>query len=214
MTDSIQSNILQFLKEKYAPEIVILHGSRAAGKNRPDSDWDIFVFTSLDIKGGTEQFMGEQLDVQTVYMPVKIEEFVDNYGYVLHNAKILLDNEEEFGRKILEEAVQMYSLGKKLTETELTNRTNYMSRILSRMSGSTEKPELFLLYLGYFYEKSLQYWFELKGKFSKPVYAAIPEIQEADPEYYALLEVLFSGHSTNAEKFLAAEKINQILFGK
>jgi predicted nucleotidyltransferase len=208
----MQEQITEHLKEKYGAEIIILHGSRATGKSRENSDWDLFVFTKKDVKREVEDFNNNKLDVYIVKMPVVTEEFVDDYGYVLNTAKIILDDTENAGQKIIEEAKTMYVLGKKLTDSQLTNRNNFMSRTLDRMSAYADQPEYFLLYLGYFYERTFQYWFEMKGKYSKPIYDAIPQIKQEDPEYYILIQELSSSSKSNQDKLSAAGKIFSLLF--
>jgi hypothetical protein len=170
------------------------------------------VFTAQDAKGGPEDYNGAQLDVITVRLPLERPEFIDEYGHVLHDAIVLQDNADGLGEKLIKEAVELYAAGKKLTPEKLSNRKNYMARTLDRMEGAVGKPDLFYLYGGYFYEKALQYWFELKGHFSKPAYKAVEDIKAADPAYYDLLVVMSSETSPNNAKLEAARKINTILF--
>lgn len=208
----MQKEILDYLIGKFSPEVVILHGSRASGKNRENSDWDIFIFTKVQARGGTEEFMGNQLDIIIISLPLEEDDFIDEYGYVLNNSIVLIDNEDHLGERLKGESVKVYSLGKKITPEKISNRRNYMSRTLDRMSGTVDKPELFLLYLGFFYEKALNYWFELKDRYSKPAYDAIEDIRNEDPEYYSLLSVVFNNISSNFQKLESAREIYNRLF--
>lgn len=209
----MKDKIIQHLQDRYSAKIIILHGSRASGKNRENSDWDIFLFTEKEISGGPEEYEGQKLDLNIIKLPFDKNEFVDEYAKNLHNAEILLDS-ENIGKNILEEGRKYYAFGRKLTEQEYSNRKNYMSRTIDRMSGTIDRPERFFLYLGYFYEKALQYWFETKGRFSKPIYDAVEDIKSEDPDYYDLLETIFSQQFSNQRKFEVAKEIQEILFNK
>ena len=208
----MKEKIVQYLKNKYFAEIIILHGSRASGKSRDNSDWDIFVFTNKDVKGNPGEFDGQKLDVNVIRLPFERDEFIDDYGRNLHNAELLLDNEDKTGKNIIEEGKKYYALGRNLTTREYANRKNYMSRIIDRMSGTVDKPERFFLYLGYFYEKALQYWFETKGRFSKPVYDAVEVIKAEDDNYYQLLETIFSNTVSNEDKLKSVKELQKFLF--
>ena len=201
--------IIDHLVEKYHPKSIILHGSRAKGKNRLNSDWDMYVLVDSDIKGGSELYDGESLDVCLVHLPISKEDFVDTFGYTLNTAEILFD-QDNVAQTLLDEAKEAYAFGRKLTEAERQNRRNFMHRTLQRLEGYVDRPEAFFLYLGFFYEIALRYWFELRGLWSLPIYEALPYIQEKDPQYYTQLQSL-SGHAANTEKWQIAQSMEKAL---
>ncbi len=201
----IEQKILTHLQDKYNPEVVILHGSRAAQKNRENSDWDLYVFTKTTIEGVSEEFAGQSLDVHVVYLPLDGYDFIDLFGTTLVNAKILLDT-DNFAKKLIEEAKEIYVQGRILTNAEFSNRKNYIFRLLQKLKGTVNKPLEFFYRLGSFYEIAVRYWFEVQGKWSQPIYEALPTIQSEDSEYFGWL-VMLSQNISEEIKMDVAQKI-------
>jgi len=203
-------HIANHLKEKYSPVAIILHGSRASGKSKPNSDWDFYVFVNEKVNGGTEVFEGENLDVSIQYLPID-DELIDTFGNTLLNAKILLDSPDGIAKKLIEEINLQYINGRKLTEREYLNRNNRMQRVLNRLKDNLKDDMIFFYHLGTFYEITIRYWFELKAEWTKPIYEALPHIKENDEEYFNLLADLVNSHK-NESKIKSAVRIYDKLF--
>ncbi len=202
---SIEQKILEHLQQKYHPVAIILHGSRATQKNRENSDWDLYVFTKMTIEGVAEQFEGQSLDVHVIYLPLDGYDFIDLFGSTLVNAKILFDS-NDFAKKLIVEARDIYVQGRMLTGMEFSNRKNYMFRLLQRLQGTTDKPLEFFYRLGSFYEIAVRYWFEIQGRWSQPIYEALPTIQREDNEYFAWL-IMLTENIPEVAKTIVAEKM-------
>jgi len=81
----------------------------------------------------------------------------------------------------------------------------------SRQAHLSER--LFQKYLGTFYERALNYWYQVLHKmFSQPVYLAVETIKNEDPEYFLHLSALASPSVTNQDKIEHAQKIHAMLF--
>jgi predicted nucleotidyltransferase len=206
----MENQIVEYLKDKYKAEAIILHGSRAKGKNRDNSDWDLIILTSLDIRGIPEEYLEQKLDVTTVRVPVD-EKYIREYTSFLNTGRVLFDNKESLGEQIVNKAKEYFLLGKNLTKEEIESRKQYLLRSIDRMEGVINSPEMFFLYLGFFYTKAIQYWFEIKNRFSKPAYEAFEDIKSQDQNYYSLLKVLHS-QVPNEQKLNAAKEIIPLLF--
>ena len=203
--------IVEHLKKKYNAQAIILHGSRARGKERVKSDWDVFLFVSKPLSVQSELFEGAHLDITPVHLPIKTDDFVDTYGQLLGSAKVLLDTKDKLASKVLSEVKKFWSHGKTLKPSELTNIRNYMQRVLWRMEDNAKEQGVFFYHLSNFYQGALLYWFQTKGKWPVPVYEALPIIKKEQLAYYKHLQIL-NGSSAIPKKVSSAKKLFELLF--
>ncbi len=209
----MSQKLLEHLKKKYGAKAVILHGSRAKGKERARSDWDVFIFANKPLSIQSEFFEGLHLDITPVHLPIKTDDFVDTYGQLLGSAKVLLDTKDKIASRILREVKKFWSHGKKLKTSEMSNIRNYMERVLWRMEDNAKEHGVFFYHLSNFYQGALLYWFQAKGKWPVPVYEALPIIKKEQKTYYKHLHVL-NGSASNAKKITSAQKLFELLFSK
>lgn len=205
--------LVEYLKKKYKPLAIVLHGSRARGKNRANSDWDIYLFVDKKKKVVDHMWNGQHLDIWPIQVPVSTEFFVDTFGPTLFNARVLFDTKDSLATKLVAEAQTFLSLGRKWTKSEYQNAKSYVERTLSRLEGTIEKPEVFFCHLGNFYQAAIQYYFQTQKKFTKPIYEAVELIQKEDNKYYKDLQSLIGSESASA-KVKTAKKIYKKLFEK
>jgi len=52
----MEQQLVEFLKEKYHPHVIVLAGSRASGTQTADSDWDLFLFSDTKGVGGISKW--------------------------------------------------------------------------------------------------------------------------------------------------------------
>ena len=206
----MEREIAEYLKQKYDPEAIVLHGSRARGKAADLSDWDIDVFVSSPQEGGTEIFEGQALDVDVIVLPVHDAVFAERGMVNLKDGKILFENNSA-GTDMIRRAQELYAAGKKLSERDRENRRIKLWRMLRRLQANAGKNEVFFYHLAAFYPLAIRYWLELKGRWSEPIYVAEEIIQKEDPEYWEYVKVL-SESEPNQNKVAAAEKIYLALF--
>ena len=206
----MEQKIIEYIKSRYNPKAIILHGSRARGLNRDNSDWDLYVFIDSNIEGGTENFNGENLDVSIMYLPLEEYDFIDTFGPTLKGAKILFDT-DELAQKLIDEAEKIYGQSRVLSERDIQNRKNRGARLLERIKGTINQPELQLYHLGAFYESVIRYWYELKGEWQQPPYLALEDIHQRDPEFHRYLIVMATS-SDYQEKAEAAKSAYYSLF--
>ncbi len=55
------AEVFEYVKQQFAPELMLLGGSRARGMERADSDWDIYLFGMKN--GGT----ADECDDERIY---------------------------------------------------------------------------------------------------------------------------------------------------
>ena len=59
----MEGKIIEYIKAQYNPEVILLAGSRAKGKETDGSDWDLFLLGPKKGNGGFINFEGQLLDI-------------------------------------------------------------------------------------------------------------------------------------------------------
>lgn len=208
-----EAKIVEYLKSAYSPAAILLHGSRAAGKSRPHSDWDIIMLFDKEIprKGHREEVAGEDVEWKAFQIPVSADKIVDTFDVYLQFAKVLWEK-DSLGSDLLKEAESEYQKGPNLSENQIKREKQFFQHKILGMKDDRETSYMFLRHLSVLFNRASNMWFEvLRNEFAKPYYIAIPMIQKQDPEYYKHLMVL-SGNGSNKEKISSAEWIFKKLY--
>ena len=211
MHENLKKEIKEYLVNKYQPQAIILHGSRASDNYRPRSDWDLFVFVKEDgqnKKEAHEVYKEQALDVTLVSYPDISDAVLDKLVAVAHSIETLYEAEDSIGKKLVTEAEEKRSKGytHSIEEKELMILDMYKD--INNLTDLQENEGVFFFRLGRdFFRNALNGWFRvIRNEYSLPPYLSIPYIKKNDLEYYALLEVLWSDKS-NKEKADSAKLI-------
>lgn len=211
---SDEQRIAQYLVEKYNPLAIVLHGSRARGLNRANSDWDLYVFVDREGVVGVSELWNEfSLDVDIVKLPITAADFRNTFLGTLRVTRILYQrtpNDPEL-TALFTLAERTYAQSAPLSPERYERRKQYLHRLLLRLDGYLDQPELFFFYLACFYEELFVYWYEVRSEWSEPLYLAWPDIQGRDPEYAELMRKLI-GPASPQNKLAAARALKQRLF--
>lgn len=208
-----ETEIVEYLKKTYSPISILLHGSRAVGKNRPNSDWDIIMIFDQEIprKGHREEIAGEDVEWRAFGLSSLQENIIDTFDVYLQFAKVLWEVNHT-GSEILKKAKDEYNKGPNLSPDQIKREKQFFYHKILGMKDDKETPYMFLRHLSTIFNRASNMWFEiLHNEFAKPYYIAIPIIQEEDPEYYENLMNL-CGNVSNEEKILSAEWIFNKLY--
>ena len=212
---SMEEKIIEHLKNKYNPSAIMLHGSRAIGKAREHSDWDfLMLFHELPKPPDFREIVnGQNIEVISLSADISDDGVINEMGTKLQNARLVFDSESN-GDRVLKAAKAHYAKGFSWPDTWPNGPKLFMASKIDGMGDYVGEPEIFQKYLGTFYERALNYWYQvLHKKFSQPVYLAVETIKDKDPEYFAHLSALASSSVTNQEKIDHAQKIHGKLFG-
>jgi hypothetical protein len=208
----MEKEIVDHLLNKYQPRFIILHGSRVDGMHRPQSDWDIALSSTTPAAHCvTEIFQGQSLDVENLGVDLDPKEFILKKGPIFQRARVIHDEAGTPGAAFLTEVQNILAMGRHLSSVEENNRFLRMSRVLDKMLGSLDAPELFFLHSGTLYELALRFWFEFRHEWSQAPYVAVKRIRLEDPGYYSLLQKLFERNS-RTEALKASYQIYKIIF--
>lgn len=210
MFESMESEITSYLQNKYKAQSIILHGSRALGIHRKNSDWDILVLVEENISGKRnirEMFKGQHIDAFLLSYPIENANF-EKIVSVSHGIRVLFDNEEQIGSQIVQKALGGRELGCRLSFKDKTKTFEEMLKYYLRLHDNLDRNMIFFHRLGRdFFPQAINNWFRIiKNEYSLPPYLAIDRIREEDIGYYRLLKVLSSGKKKR-KKLRAAKEI-------
>lgn len=210
---SMQDAIVAYIKEKYQPTAIILHGSRARGKERPHSDWDFILLFDGEIttENGRELYQGHNLEFSTHSLPAAYEDIENLFSTKLQLAKVLYEKNGE-GTKLLELAAAIYEEGVRWSPERVADHQLWMNGRIDGMRDSIDNPLIFAKFLADFYQRVFNYWYWLiEHTHSQPFYVAIEEVAEKDPEYFKLVSGLADQTTSPQEKVALAEAIRDRL---
>jgi predicted nucleotidyltransferase len=208
----MEEKLTTYIKEKYQPRAIVLHGSRASGNARAHSDWDFAILVDEKVEGDREIINGENIEVRVLVLPFKEEE-IESRWIVLRegNCKTLFDP-EKITESIIAAVTEYYKKPMVFSKAEVIGHKAWFRSHVDGMIDYRDEPEAFFRKLGELYTRCISYWHHfLRHTYMGQVYISLPKIKKEDPEYYALIQVLAS-NATNDEKINAAEEIYNRLF--
>ena len=212
----MEEKLTEYIKEKYKPLAIGLHGSRANGNAREHSDWDFFIFVSEKTSTDREiLFDTANVEVKAVVYPIVEEQLSSYYFPYLRkgNIKILFDPQNLIP-DVSEKATIVANTPKAEDLKEKSGHQAWFRSHLDGMIDYQNEHEAFFRKLGELYTRVLNYWFRfLHNTYMPQVYAALSRIEKEDPEYYALIKKL-AGNYSNQEKIKAAEEIYRRLWSQ
>ena len=216
-TRTMEQRIVDYLRDQYEPEGIILVGSRADGVARDGSDWDLYVLQN-DSKGPTAPvssphvFGDQSLDVALTSLPIPEDRIIQVFGPNLQQARILYDTSDT-AASIVAAAHRIYQQPRQLTADEIVRRRAQMRRNIETMEARSDEVGPFFESLTFLFYIAHRWWYEVKhARWSQSVHRAMPEIEKEDPEFYADLMTLASDADSKS-KIAASRRIEFSLFG-
>ncbi|MEI8103679.1 MAG: nucleotidyltransferase domain-containing protein [Candidatus Moraniibacteriota bacterium] len=184
----MNQELVDFLKEKYHPHVIVLAGSRANGTYTADSDWDLFLFCKTKGVGGISKWNDQELDITFHEWP-KPEGwiFTNPYSPVLP-VEVLFDDTEGVFDTILKRTKEVYEKGSRVAYSAgCEERLRKLDRWVGKLEKYQDNPEVCFYYTGIAYEAFIRVWFEKRNLWPLPPAQALPFIKEKDPEFWELL---------------------------
>lgn len=207
----MEQDIISHLRETFSPTAIILHGSRAVGRERPHSDWDIVLLFDADSempKNGRLLWREQNIEYSCHKLP--ISDIEEPFGVKLQFGRVLYESNDE-ATKLLQDAKDLYEKPLGWIELQKEHHQLWMLGRLDGMRDTIDEPLVFERYASDFYARITNYWYlSLRDKNPKPIYLALEEIAQKDPEYFSLVEQFVEG--TREQKIKAAEGIYQRCF--
>ncbi len=208
----MQETILNHIKEKYNPDAVILHGSRARNMAREHSDWDfIFIYREkVNHSSGRELFEEQNIEFSVVILPV--QDILETFSNKLQKAIVLFERKNE-GTTILTDAEKIYSESVHWSNEKIADHRLWFQGRIEGMRDNVNRPEIFYKYFSDVYSRIFNYWYFLKQHtYSEPIYIAVQEIEKKDPSYLSLVSQFANFKNLPEEKVVVVEEIRDFLF--
>lgn len=186
-TQETEQAIVSFIKEKYNPLAIILHGSRANGHAREHSDWDIVLITKEEVDAHREILGDANIEYTRIITPISESKF---YGFKIRtgNTKILFDT-DGIAEKLITQNDTHASMHNPMPESGQKSRYAYFISAINGMRDDAADPlKLFDKKLD-FYTRIVPTWFSLHKSQNQPSgYLAFPIIEKEDPVMYKLIQ--------------------------
>jgi predicted nucleotidyltransferase len=208
----MENDILTHLKEMLCPDAIILHGSRARGKERPHSDWDFVLLYNeqTEAKSGRLLYQNQNIEYSAITLPVL--DIFETFSAKLQGAKVLYERNKE-GTDLLQQANNFYSRGVHWTPEKIADHKLWVEGRINGMRDNIDNPFLFQKYFSDFYGRVFNYWYWLvANRHSEPIYVAVDEIKEKDPMYFEILGDMVDSSSSSDRRVQLADKISDYLF--
>jgi hypothetical protein len=209
----MEQKLVEYLREKFNPTAIILHGSRASGHARTHSDWDFVLLygseTVIPKNGRTEEF---EENVEFTHHQLPVVDVMREFGTKLQNARVVHENENA-GSEILKRSQLACTEPLAWTEEEKHSHSLWMQGRVNGMKDTIMEPALFEKYAADFYQRITNYWYwAIKDRYPKPIYLALEEITENDPGYFSLIQQYVNGD--RKIRVEVAEQIQTLCFPK
>ena len=199
-----EKEIIKFLKKRYNAKAIVITGSRAYGDYKPNSDWDIYVFTDKKYRKETDDefyasfpdsLKGENLDLYKHYLGRK--EYPDKMYRNFRYSKIVLDTKNGFAKKLKKRSQKIYSKKpKKWTKTYAQGRVYKAERYMKKFIDNYDDKkfgELYLRFCWHYTENVIDWWFGIRQEHKLRPQQTFPYIKKKDPKFYRQLKRVFDG---------------------
>jgi predicted nucleotidyltransferase len=187
----MKEKLIQFIKDKYDPVAIILHGSRANGHERAHSDWDFIIFTKSNVNPHRDIQFGENFEIKQVILPASDDELQkDSLAFLLRNEnQDVVYDPEGITPDLLTRSEEILKKGNNFGEVSRRARFAFLKSALDGMKDYKDNPMIFFSKKFDFYDRAVPAWFRFLHKEFKPSdYLALPRINHDDPEFFNMLE--------------------------
>ncbi|MGC9779530.1 MAG: hypothetical protein HZR80_09845 [Candidatus Heimdallarchaeota archaeon] len=135
-------------------------------------------------------------DIDLYWNSMDIKSYTSKLWRDLRNSKIVLDNQDGFGEKLREKALEMYKKGpekwtKNYAYGRILKARRYMKKFEAHLADK-EYEELFLRIAWHYSENIIDWWFGIRQEFPLRPQKAFPYIKEKDPEFYKEIQRIVS----------------------
>lgn len=176
---SIHKQVIQYLTEKYDPQVIITYGSFADGTQGEHSDFDALVIASNASGHDSSVISGTELDV-FLYSPEHFEkENWDAFDFIqLEHSRIVLDK-TGLGKSITQRVREHIASQPVKTEKEMREELVWCRKMLSRASREDDEGMFRAHWLIY---ESLEICFDARKQFYPGPKKGLRILMESDPE--------------------------------
>lgn len=210
---NIEAQILEWLRSKWNPEVVLIGGSRATLDHSPESDWDLYLIGRYPSRTSwSEIFCNEHIDVEFVPIETISDGVLRVAQRPVRALRVLLENAAGLGSSLVTSTAEAFKLAPPpLSPDEQLRRQAEMMRLTAKLVAHGSDPEACFATLAEFHTTALQSWCELTSRWPTAPYRVLPLIRTLDPDLSSALAVIASGKSI-ADKLVACSHIMGLLW--
>ncbi len=203
---NVEDRLTEYIKLKYNPSAIILHGSRATGFSRCNSDWDFAIIVNHEIETFSEIIEEANIEVRALQLPLNDKIGERWLAIRRDNIKVLYDP-DEITNEIIDKVTSFYNTPLVWKDSDIQGSKLWFKSQIDGMSDYKNDQEAFFRKLSELYIRAIQIWFHfIHYTYMPQVYKSLPRIKFEDPEYFNLLKIL-SNNSSNEEKISSAKEI-------
>ena len=206
--------IIEFYTKKWSIVAIYLTGSRANNTARFNSDYDLHIVYKDEMPIST--LLGNIItDVKVINFEVLDNSIIETpYAPAVPFKQIFL-NEKYFKQtqELEDRTNEAYNKGPNKWNSEMLNeKQQQMFRFLDAIKNTTNNPIVCFRHMCKFFDFALNYWFLIRGEWSKSTHQAIIIFQKQDPSFYAVI-FEFIQENNLQQKTMVCERIYKLLFG-
>ena len=140
----MQEDIVDHLREIYKPDAIILHGSRARGKERASSDWDfIFLYNNpVNTPSGRKVYKDQNIEFSSFVLPIAVEDVENEFSTKLQEAKVVYESNGE-GTDLLDKANIVYREGVYWSPEKISNHKLWIQGRIDGMRDHVDDDVIF-----------------------------------------------------------------------
>lgn len=189
----MESKIISYLKSEFAPDAILLGGSRAKGRATEKSDWDLFLVGAKKNTTGFVDFEGQRLDVTFKDWPQEGKPLTIPTG-PLWPLNVLVDDSHGQLEKVLIATKDYLNEGPLAQHKgKIADRLGKLDSWKRKIEKYANSPMVEFVYAGIFYEVAIRVWFEVHNMWSLAPVEALPIIEQKDKDFYdSLSAFIFS----------------------
>jgi hypothetical protein len=167
----MEQKLIDYFKQKHQPLAIILHGSRAVGKEKEHSDWDTFFVLKEPRKIYREIVFGQNCEGANIGYPISDVD-LKKHAWSLRrgNARVLFEV-DGIGTEILERCAKITESELPMSKEEWQSWQAWYAARIDSMKDYRDDPVAVTIKIGHIYQTSVVLWFEKhKGHSAPSVY--------------------------------------------
>jgi len=152
-------------------------------------------------------------NIEYTHHTLPVADVLRDFGTKLQFARVVFESSDE-GSTLLARATTEYQKPLAWSVSERASHALWVQGRIDGMEDCIDDPLLFEKYAADFYGRVTNYWYwAIRDSYPKPIYRALEEIVNSDPEYYSFIE-RFVNAPNSGERLAVAKEIKRRCFGE
>ena len=218
LTDK-EEKVIEFLIKEYDAKAIIFVGSRAVGDFKPNSDWDIWVFSDkknrIPAYKLQPKYNLENEDLDLYFASTKQKFDYGFFGVKLRFNKIVYDP-KKIAKNIISNANKFYSKGAdKWTKQYAIWRIDKVKRYENKFKDLLIDKNYLELYdriANAVLETTFTWWYGVRGEWLPRPQQMFSDLKKRDKKFYDYLKKISDNETTQIERIEILKKLHRYFF--